>query len=80
MLFLTPYLLAGLTCTGDNCAEKGFFQAAAAKEGIAVIYPDTSPRRVPAENRCNQLMGLGGIGAKGEDDAYVCERFGMSSF
>ena len=36
--------LAGLTCTGDNGAEKGFFQRAASEKGIAVLYPDTSPR------------------------------------
>ncbi|KAJ9633325.1 S-formylglutathione hydrolase, variant [Exophiala oligosperma] len=47
--------LSGLTCTGDNCSEKGFFQHGASKKGIAVLYPDTSPR---------------GIGIKGEDDAY----------
>lgn len=35
--------LSGLTCTGDNCAEKGFFQHGASKHGIAVLYPDTSP-------------------------------------
>lgn len=38
------FYLSGLTCTGDNCAEKGFFQHAASKKGIAVVYPDTSPR------------------------------------
>ena len=37
--------LAGLTCTGDNGAEKGFFQRAASEKGIAVLYPDTSPRK-----------------------------------
>ena len=37
--------LAGLTCTGDNGAEKGFFQHAASLKGIAVLYPDTSPRK-----------------------------------
>lgn len=36
--------LAGLTCTGDNGAEKGFFQHKAAQKGIAILYPDTSPR------------------------------------
>lgn len=35
--------LSGLTCTGDNCSEKGFFQHGASKKGIAVLYPDTSP-------------------------------------
>ena len=37
--------LSGLTCTADNCSEKGFFQHAASKKGIAVLYPDTSPRK-----------------------------------
>lgn len=36
--------LSGLTCTPQNCTEKGFFQQAAAKAGIAVLFPDTSPR------------------------------------
>lgn len=35
--------LAGLTCTGDNGAEKGFFQHKASQRGIAILYPDTSP-------------------------------------
>ncbi|KAM0715948.1 hypothetical protein Q7P37_008462 [Cladosporium fusiforme] len=49
------FYLAGLTCTGDNGAEKGFFQAAAAKHNIAVVYPDTSPR---------------GLAIQGEDESY----------
>lgn len=36
--------LSGLTCSPDNCSEKGFLHAAAATHGIAVLYPDTSPR------------------------------------
>ncbi|GAP89760.1 putative esterase D [Rosellinia necatrix] len=47
--------LSGLTCTPDNCSEKGFLHAAASRRGIAVVYPDTSPR---------------GAGVAGEDDAY----------
>ncbi|KAF7712216.1 S-formylglutathione hydrolase, partial [Penicillium ucsense] len=47
--------LSGLTCTADNCSEKGFFQHAASKKGIAVLYPDTSPR---------------GLGIAGEDESY----------
>jgi poly(3-hydroxybutyrate) depolymerase len=39
--------LSGLTCTGDNCSEKGFFQHGASKHGIAVLYPDTSPSILP---------------------------------
>ncbi|KAJ3577685.1 hypothetical protein NPX13_g2876 [Xylaria arbuscula] len=47
--------LSGLTCTPDNCSDKGFFQAAAAKHGIALVWPDTSPR---------------GANIPGEDDSY----------
>ncbi|KAI2639758.1 putative esterase [Hypomontagnella submonticulosa] len=36
--------LSGLTCTPENCTEKGFFQAHASRRGIALIWPDTSPR------------------------------------
>ena len=35
--------LAGLACTGDNGAEKGFFQHKASQRGVAILYPDTSP-------------------------------------
>ncbi|KAI9658524.1 MAG: hypothetical protein M1831_003962 [Alyxoria varia] len=49
------FYLSGLTCTPDNCTEKGFFQHAASKRGIAVVYPDTSPR---------------GLNIPGEDDAF----------
>lgn len=38
------YYLAGLTCTEDNGAQKGGFFETAAKEGIALVFPDTSPR------------------------------------
>ncbi|KAF2399456.1 S-formylglutathione hydrolase [Trichodelitschia bisporula] len=49
------FYLSGLTCSGDNCAEKGFFQHSASREGIAVVYPDTSPR---------------GLQIEGEDDSW----------
>jgi len=37
------FYLAGLTCTGDNGSEKGFFQHEASQKGIAIVFPDTSP-------------------------------------
>jgi S-formylglutathione hydrolase len=49
------FYLSGLTCTGDNCSEKGFFQHGASQKSIAVVYPDTSPR---------------GLNIQGEDDSY----------
>ncbi|TPX12081.1 uncharacterized protein E0L32_007196 [Thyridium curvatum] len=36
--------LSGLTCSPDNCSEKGFFQHGAARHGVALVWPDTSPR------------------------------------
>ncbi|KAI0068280.1 carbohydrate esterase family 1 protein [Artomyces pyxidatus] len=36
--------LSGLTCTEDNGAQKGNFLGHAAQEGIALLFPDTSPR------------------------------------
>lgn len=38
------YYLAGLTCTEDTGAQKGAFFHAAAKHGVAIVLPDTSPR------------------------------------
>ncbi|KAG5651607.1 hypothetical protein H0H81_008067 [Sphagnurus paluster] len=36
--------LAGLTCTEDNGAQKGSFFGVASAQGIAILFPDTSPR------------------------------------
>ena len=49
------FYLSGLTCSPENCSEKGFFQHGAARRGLAVVYPDTSPR---------------GLGYPGEADAW----------
>ena len=38
------YYLSGLTCTHANVTEKGEFRAAAAKHGVIIVCPDTSPR------------------------------------
>ncbi|TFK77274.1 carbohydrate esterase family 1 protein [Pluteus cervinus] len=44
--------LAGLTCTEDNGAQKGAFFQVASAQGIALLFPDTSPRGagVPGED------------------------------
>lgn len=47
--------LSGLTCTPDNVTEKGFLHAHASRLGLALLYPDTSPR---------------GTDLPGEHDAY----------
>ena len=38
------WYLSGLTCTHENAMTKGGFQEHAAQHGLAVIFPDTSPR------------------------------------
>ena len=38
------YWLSGLTCTDDNARTKGGIQRYAAEHGIAIVFPDTSPR------------------------------------
>ncbi len=38
------WYLSGLTCTHENAMTKGGFQEHAAQAGLAVIFPDTSPR------------------------------------
>ncbi|KAG6821363.1 hypothetical protein H0H93_014160 [Arthromyces matolae] len=47
--------LAGLTCTEDNGAQKGGFLSVASVQGIALLFPDTSPR---------------GAGIEGETDSW----------
>ncbi|ALC46892.1 CG4390 [Drosophila busckii] len=49
------YFLSGLTCTHENFVQKSGFQETAAKHGLIVVNPDTSPR---------------GVELPGQDDAY----------
>ena len=42
--FPVLYFLSGLTCTEDNFIIKSGMQRSAAKHGIVVVSPDTSPR------------------------------------
>ncbi|MFV0382414.1 S-formylglutathione hydrolase [Paracoccus sp. (in: a-proteobacteria)] len=38
------WFLSGLTCTHENAMTKGGFQEHASRHGLAVVFPDTSPR------------------------------------
>ena len=55
------YWLSGLTCTDENFVTKAGAQAFAARHGIAVIAPDTSPRGegVPDDPESAYDFGLG---------------------
>ena len=43
------YYLAGLTCTEDTGPQKSHLLAPAAQHGIAIVFPDTSPRGAKIE-------------------------------
>uniref|UniRef100_A0A6V1VPS3 S-formylglutathione hydrolase n=1 Tax=Heterosigma akashiwo TaxID=2829 RepID=A0A6V1VPS3_HETAK len=49
------YYLSGLTCTDENVVQKGGAFRAAARAGLALVCPDTSPR---------------GAGVEGEDEGW----------
>ena len=55
------YWLSGLTCTDQNFVTKAGAQQAAAKYGIAIVCPDTSPRGegVPDDENGAWDFGLG---------------------
>lgn len=53
------WYLSGLTCTHENAMAKGGFQEHAAKHGLAVIFPDTSPRGEGVANDDAYDLGQG---------------------
>ncbi len=55
------WFLSGLTCTHDNAMTKAGAQAWAAEQGIAIVFPDTSPRGdgVPNDDAFDLGQGAG---------------------
>jgi len=49
------YYLSGLTCSDENARTKAHFAQEAGRVGLAVVFPDTSPR---------------GVNIAGQDDSY----------
>jgi len=49
------YFLSGLTCSDENARTKAHFAQEAGRVGLAVVFPDTSPR---------------GVDIAGQDDSY----------
>ncbi len=49
------YYLSGLTCTDENARTKSHFAQEAARVGLALVFPDTSPR---------------GVDIQGSDESY----------
>jgi len=56
------WYLSGLTCTHENAMVKAGAQAWAAEAGIALIFPDTSPRgEGVSDDEAYDLRSRGGI-------------------
>src|SRR5262245_4989917 len=55
------YWLSGLTCTDENFVQKAGAQQYAARHGVAIVAPDTSPRGegVPDDAEGAYDFGLG---------------------
>lgn len=53
------WYLSGLTCTHDNAMTKAALQEHAARRGIAIIYPDTSPRGEGVADDDDYALGQG---------------------
>lgn len=55
------WYLSGLTCTHENAMTKAGLQAVAAQEGVAIVFPDTSPRgdEVPDADSYDLGQGAG---------------------
>jgi S-formylglutathione hydrolase len=50
------YFLSGLTCTEDNFIQKSGAIAEAAKHGIALVAPDTSPRKEQDKTKVGAIL------------------------
>lgn len=53
------WYLSGLTCTHENAMTKAGAQGWAAREGIALVFPDTSPRGEGVANDDAYDLGQG---------------------
>ena len=57
--FPVLWYLSGLTCTHENAMVKAGAQAWAAREGIALVFPDTSPRGAGVADDAAYDLGQG---------------------
>ena len=53
------WYLSGLTCTHENAMVKSAAQGWAAENGVALIFPDTSPRGENVPNHDDYDLGQG---------------------
>ena len=58
MLLKYYSIFLGLTCTDENARTKAHFAQEAGRVGLAVVFPDTSPRGVDIEGLCDDGCGI----------------------
>ncbi|KAM7220748.1 Alpha/Beta hydrolase fold [Rhypophila decipiens] len=73
--------LSGLTCSPENCSEKGFFQHNASQRGLAILYPDTSPRglNLPGEKDSWDFGEAAGFYIDAQAEPYA-ENYKMETY
>jgi len=74
------FYLSGLTCTYANVTEKGEFRAAAAKHGIIIVCPDTSPRGEGVVDEDVYFFGSGAGFYVDATEAPYTENYNMYSY
>ena len=74
------WFLSGLTCTHENAMTKAGAQAWAAEQGIALVFPDTSPRGDGVPNDDAYDLGQGAGFYIDATDAPWSEHFKMWSY
>ena len=74
------WFLSGLTCTHENATTKAGAQGFAAREGIALIFPDTSPRGDEVANDEAFDMGQGAGFYLDATEAPWADHFAMETY
>ena len=72
--------LSGLTCTHANVMEKGEYRAEAARRGVAVLCPDTSPRGEGVADDEAYDLGIGAGFYLDATEAPWAEHYRMGSY
>jgi S-formylglutathione hydrolase len=64
------YYLSGLTCSDENARTKAHFATEAAKLGLAVVFPDTSPRPEVLCHAAGAVLTEAQVAIEGQDDSW----------
>ena len=74
------WFLAGLTCTHENAMTKAGAQQWASQKGIALVFPDTSPRGEGIPNHADFDLGQGAGFYLDATNSLWSEHFNMESY